>query len=87
MDLLCKVCDRLIIENESEFQNYLATLRKKDDISLYKKYTINIIHLDEVNEILNDYISSQNKNYDFCFINCEFVIEFDNNLLAQIKTK
>ena len=31
MTLHCKVCDRLIIENESEYYKYLATLRKKDD--------------------------------------------------------
>ena len=34
MDLLCKKCDRSIIENESEYYIYLATLRKKDDKSL-----------------------------------------------------
>ena len=31
MDLLCKVCDREIIENESEYKNYIATQRKEDD--------------------------------------------------------
>ena len=35
MDLLCDVCDRSFIENESEYMNYLTTLRKKDDKSLY----------------------------------------------------
>ena len=44
MDLLCEVCDRSIIENESEFMNYLATLRKKGDKCLYKKYTINNVN-------------------------------------------
>ena len=34
MDLLCKGCDRSIIETESEYYNYLASLRKKDDKSL-----------------------------------------------------
>ena len=33
MDLLCEVCDRSIIDNESEYYNYLATLSKKDDKS------------------------------------------------------
>ena len=85
MDLLCEVCDRSMIENESKYDNYLATLRKKAK-SFYKKYTINNINLDEVNKILNDYISTHNKNFDFYFINCEFVIEFDNNFIANIKT-
>ena len=43
MTLLCEVCDRSIIKNQSEYYDYLATLRKKDDKSLYKKYTINIL--------------------------------------------
>ena len=29
MKFLCKVCDRSIIENGSEYMNYLATMRKK----------------------------------------------------------
>ena len=33
-DLLCEVCNGSIIKNESEYYNYLATLRKKDDKSL-----------------------------------------------------
>ena len=27
----CEVCDRPIIENESEYKDYVATLRKKND--------------------------------------------------------
>ena len=53
---------------------------------MYKKNTINNINADKVNKILNDYISTHNKNFDFCFINCEFVIEVDNNFIAIIKT-
>ena len=30
MDLLCKICYRSIIENQSEYMNYLATLLRKD---------------------------------------------------------
>ena len=85
MDFLCEVCDRSIIENESEDYNHLTTLLKKDDKSLYKKHTINNVNLDEVNKILNDYISSHNKYFDVYFINCEFVIEFDNNFIANMK--
>ena len=28
MNILCEVCDRSIIESESEYNNYLATIRK-----------------------------------------------------------
>ena len=86
MDLLCEVYDRSIIENQSEYNNYLATLRNKNDESLYNKYILNNIKLDEVIKTLNDYISTHNKNFDFNFINCEFVVDFDNNFIANIKT-
>ena len=54
MDLLCRVCDRSNIVNESEYFEYLYILCKKDDKSLYDKYTINNIKLDEVDKILNE---------------------------------
>ena len=61
MDLLCPVCDREFIEKESEYKNYIATLRKKHDKSIYKKYAINNINLDEVDKILNDYVGTHIK--------------------------
>ena len=60
-------------------------MRKKNDKSLYKKYTINNINLDEVDEILNDYITTHNKKFDLYFIICEFKIEFDNNFTTNIE--
>ena len=74
MSFLCKVCDRSIIENESEYNKYLANLYKENDESSHKKYTINSINLDDVNKILNDYISTNNKIFVFYFTNSEFVI-------------
>ena len=41
MDLLCKICDREIIEEEYNF--YIASLRKKDDKSIYKNMLIIIL--------------------------------------------
>ena len=35
MEFLCELFDRSIIENESEYNEFLATLRKKNDKSLY----------------------------------------------------
>ena len=83
MDLLCQVCDREIIENECEYKNYIATLRKKDDKSIYKKYVFNNFNLDEVDKILNDYVSTHNKKFDIYFIYCEF----DNNSTRDLKTE
>ena len=57
MSFLCKQCDRSNIENQFEYMKYLATLRMENDESLYKKYTINNINLDEVDKILNDYMN------------------------------
>ena len=85
MDLFCPVCDREIIENVSEYKNCTATPRKIVDKSIYKKNAINNINLDEVDKILNDYVSTHNKKFDIYFIYCEFKIQFDNNFTRDLK--
>ena len=85
MRFLCKVCDRPIIENESEYMNYLTNLRKKNDKSLYKNYAFNNINLDEVDKILIEYITTLNKKFDLEFINCENKKEFDNTFTTNIE--
>ena len=82
---LCKVCDQNFIENESEYKNYIDTLGKKDAKSKYKKHVINNIKLDEVDEILNEYVSFHNKKIDFYFVYCEFNIQFDNNSTTALR--
>ena len=59
----------------------------KNDKSLFKNYTSNNINLDEVDKILNDYISHHNANFDSYFTNCDFKIEFGNNFTTDIETK
>ena len=87
MDYLCQVCDREIIENESEYKNYIASLRKKDDKNIYKKYSINNINMDEVDKILKDYVRTHNKKFDIYFIFGEFKIQFDSNFTIDLKTE
>ena len=60
MSLLCEVCDRSIIENEPEFKDYIATLGKKNDKSLYKIYTIMNPRFHEVDKILKELITTHN---------------------------
>ena len=52
-----------------------------------EKHTIKNVLLDEVDKILNDYITTLNKKFDFYFFNCEFKTEFDNNFTTNIETK
>ena len=84
MIILCKVCDKEIIENESEYKNYITTLRKKDDKSIYKKYIIYKINLDEVDKILWDYVSTYNKKFNIYFIYCEFKKQIDDNYTRNL---
>ena len=51
-----------------------------------KKYTNNNKKFDEVDKILNDYTTFHNKKFYFYFINCKFVIEFDNSFAIKIET-
>ena len=86
MDFLCKVCDREILENESERTLYIATLRKRYDRSLYTKHTINNVNLDEFDKILNQNISRHNKNFDLYLYILTFPLEVSNFSLQSIET-
>ena len=66
MDFLCNVCNKFFIENESKHNNYMATLTKKHDKSFYENYTIINPNLDEIDKILNDYITKLNMNFVIC---------------------
>ena len=77
-DLLCQVCDYDIFNDKNELSEYLRTEKKKNDRSIYKNYVIKNINLDNVDKILNDYISIHNKKFDLYFIKCNFNITFDN---------
>ena len=85
MDYICQYCDRLFIENPDEYENYLTTSRRKIDKILYIKYTINNISFDELDKILEDYISTHNKKFVFYSISCELIIDFDNIFNENIK--
>ena len=41
---------------------------------------IDNVDLDNVDNILNDYIENHNKKFDIYFIKCLFKISFDNNI-------
>ena len=41
--------------------------------------------MDEVDKILNDYVTFPYKKFNFYFINCEFVIDFDKNFTTNIE--
>ena len=87
MDYICQYCDRLLIENPDDYENYLTTSSRKIDKNLYIKYIINIISFNELDKILEDYISTHNKKFVFYLISCELIIEFDNIFTENIKTE
>ena len=64
MELLCKVCNKFVIDN----------------------YTIDDPNLDEIDKMLNDYVTSYNKNFDIYAIRCQFFLVFDNNFKIYIET-
>ena len=52
-DILCQVCDYEIFNDKNEFNYYLTSFHKRYDRSLYYKYTINHINLNNINKIFN----------------------------------
>ena len=53
MSFPCNQCDRSVIENPFECNEYLSTKQKKCDKNLYRIYTINYVNLDDFDKILN----------------------------------
>ena len=76
----------MIIENESEYKEYVASLRKRNDESFYKKYTNNNVNLDDFDKIINDYITTHNEKFNFYFLNCEFKIDIYINFTTNRET-
>ena len=84
-DMLCQVCNYEIFNDKDELYNYLVCFRKDYDRSLYYKYTIKKINLNNINKIFDYYISIQNEKINFYFIECIFQIQFNNNIIANIE--
>ena len=66
--------------NETRYNNYIDCLLNKDNKNLSLKYIINNVNIDEFDKIFNNYTISNNKKFDFYYINCEFEIKTDNYL-------
>ena len=55
-------------------------------IKVYLKKCSNNINLDEVAEILKDYVSNHDKRFDIYSIYCEFKTQFDDNSTRDLNT-
>ena len=71
----------IIHVNETRYNNYIDCLLNKDNENLYMKYIINNVDINEFDKIFNNYIISHNKKFDLYYINCEFEIETNNDLI------
>ena len=83
--MLCRVCDYEIFNDKDELYNYLVYFRKDYDRSLYYKYTINNINLNNINKIFDYYITIHDEKFDMYFINCVIQIKFNNNIIANLE--
>ena len=61
------------------------SLNKRYDRSLYFKYTINYINLNNINKIFDCYITIHNEKFDMHFTNCVIQIKFNNNIIANLE--
>ena len=57
----------------------------KNDKVLYTKYIFNNINIDDIDNIFEKYINIHNQKFVFYYINCQFVIQFKNNIFATIE--
>ena len=61
--------------------NYISSLVKNDNKSIYVRYIINNVEINNFDKIFNNHITNHNKKFDFYYINCEFQITTDSRLL------
>ena len=66
---------------ETRYNKYIDCLLNKDNKNLYMKYINNNVDVNEFDKIFNNYIISHNKKFDLYYINCEFEIETNNDLI------
>ena len=64
---------------------HLYYLCNKNDKCFHTKYTINNVKINEFDKIFNYYITTNNKKFDFYFIDCGFEKLFENNYTANIE--
>ena len=57
----------------------------KNNKCLYIRYKIENIDVDEVDDIFDKYINIHNQKFVFYCIDCQFQIEFKNNIFAKIE--
>ena len=84
-DKFCQVCDYEILHDKEELNYYLASLHKRYDRSLYYKYIVKNINLNDINKIFDYYITIHNEKFDMYFINCVIQIKFNNNIIANLE--
>ena len=83
--MLCQNCDYEIYNDRDELDYYIATLHKRYDRSLYYKYIINNINLNNINKIFDCYINIHNEKFDLYFINCQIQIKFNNYTIFNLE--
>ena len=57
----------------------------KNNKFFYTKNIFNNINIDDIDHISEKYINIHNQNFVFCYFNCQFVIQFKNNIFATIQ--
>ena len=57
----------------------------KNDKLLYTKYIFNNRNIDDIDHIFEKYINIHNQKFVFFYINCQFIIQFKNNIFATIE--
>ena len=56
------------------------------DEFFYDEYSINNPNLNDIDKIINNYVTSYNKKFDIFYIKCDFYSVFNNDFGIHIKT-
>ena len=78
-DLLCADCRRKIFKNSDDIIDYFNNIKEEIDNNTRKKVYIDNIDLNNIEEILNNYINNNYNKYDYYFVKVTFNISFDED--------
>ena len=56
------------------------------DRFIYDEYSINNPNLNDIDKIINNYVTSYNKKFDISYIKCDFYLVFNDDFKIHIET-
>ena len=85
MSYYCSVSDKTI-ELKSKNKQYKSLTQKEHEKFFQINRTIQNPIFFGIDKVFNDYVTNHNKKFELFLVRTDFILDFDNDLNADIKT-